>query len=163
MLQAPHTRLVANYVPNAIEHINAFTSRLHKPIVKMSSSNRESGQNENLTNIYNRIHMLDFTAPELFLLVLLVVMSLVGLLLCLESNDCVKKLLEERKRMRKALQYKPSEELSRVSRHQEEVVLKPVKDVGKENDDDNTDDVMEIQVKDQNRSSVATDLEIESL
>ena len=107
--------------------------------------------------------MLDFTAPELFLLVLLVVMSLVGLLLCLESNDCVKKLLEERKRMRKALQYKPSEELSRVSRHQEEVVLKPVKDVGKENDDDNTDDVLEIQVKDQNRSSVATDLEIESL
>ena len=125
----------------------------------MSSSNNESGHNDNLT----RNHDLVFTAPELFLLVLLLLMSLLGLLLCLESTDCVQKLLEERKRMRKALQYKPSEELSRISPEQGGVVITPVKDLEQEIDNNLTKDEMKNQVENLKKVEMTTDLEIESL
>ena len=133
---------------------------------KMSTNNEDSEPNADLTHIYNDNQ--SYTVPELFLLVLLVVMFLIGLLLCLESTDCVQKLVEERKRLRKALQYKPSEELSRVSPwtgDDREVVITPFEDVTKDEDNDNgnTDEVVVTEVKKLTRSATAPDPEIENL
>ena len=75
----------------------------------------------------------------------------------------MQKLLEERKRMRKALQYKPSLELSRVSPEQGGVVRSPVKDLGQEMDNDQSKDDMKSQVENIKKGVMATDLEIESL
>ena len=130
----------------------------------MSTSNEDSDSNADLTNIYNNNQ--SYTVPELFLLVLLVVMSLVALLLCLESTDCVQKMLEERKRLRKALQYKPSEEVSRVSPwsgDNREVVITPVEDVSndEENANDNSNDVVVTKVENLTRAATAPVPEIE--
>ena len=127
----------------------------------MSTNNEDSEPNADLTHIYNDNQ--SYTAPELFLLVLLVVMSLIALLLCLESTDCVQKMLEERKRLRKALQYKPSGELSRVSPwsgDNRDVVITPIEDVTS-NDNGNTDEVVVTKVKKLTRSATAPDSEIE--
>ena len=129
----------------------------------MSTNNEDSEPNADLTHIYNDNQ--SYTVPELFLLVLLVVMSLIGLLLCLESTDCVQKMLEERKRLRKALQYKPSENLSRVSPwsgDNRDVVITPIEDVTS-NDNGNTDEVVVTKVKKLTRSATAIDPEIEHL
>ena len=128
----------------------------------MSTNNEDSEPNADLIHIYNDNQ--SYTAPELFLLVLLVVMSLIGLLLCLESTDCVQKMLEERKRLRKALQYKPSEEVSRVSPwsgDNRDVVITPVEDVTKDedNDNDNADDVVVTKVENLTRAATAPEIE----
>ena len=130
----------------------------------MSTSNEDSEPNADLTHIYNNNQ--SYTVPELFLLVLLVVMSLIALLLCLESTDCVQKILEERKRLRKALQYKPSEEVSRVSPwsgDNREVVITPVEDVtnDEENDYDETNDVVVTKVENLTRGATAPEIKIE--
>ena len=132
----------------------------------MSTSNEDSEPNADLTHIYNNNQ--SYTVPELFLLVLLVVMSLIALLLCLESTDCVQKILEERKRLRKALQYKPSEEVSRVSPwsgDNREVVITPVEDVtnDEENDYDETNDVVVTKVENLTRAATAPVPDIEHL
>ena len=130
----------------------------------MSTSNEDSEPNADLTHIYNNNQ--SYTVPELFLLVLLVVMSLVALLLCLESTDCVQKMLEERKRLRKALQYKPSEEVSRVSPwsgDNREVVITPVEDVTNDadNNNDDTNDVVVTKVENLTRAATAPEIKIE--
>ena len=132
----------------------------------MSKSQEDSEPNADLTYFYNNNQ--SYTVPELFLLVLLVVMSLIALLLCLESTDCVQKILEERKRLRKALQYKPSEEVSRVSPwsgDNREVVITPVEDVtnDEENDYDETNDVVVTKVENLTRAATAPVPEIEHL
>ena len=132
----------------------------------MSTSNEDSEPNADLTHIYNNNQ--SYTVPELFLLVLLVVMALIALLLCLESTDCVQKILEERKRLRKALQYKPSEEVSRVSPwsgDNREVVITPVEDVtnDEENANDNSNDVVVTKVENLTRAATAPVPEIEHL
>ena len=129
---------------------------------KMSTNNEDSEPNADLTHIYNDNQ--SYTVPELFLLVLLVVMSLIALLLCLESTDCVQKMLEERKRLRKALQYKPSGEVSRVSPwsgDNRDVVITPVEDVIKDedNDNDNADDVIVTKVENLTRAATAPEIE----
>ena len=130
----------------------------------MSTSNEDSEPNADLTHIYNNNQ--SYTVPELLLLVLLVVMSLIALLLCLESTDCVQKILEERKRLRKALQYKPSEEVSRVSPwsgDNREVVITPVQDVTnyEDNDYDETNDVVVTKVENLTRGATAPEIKIE--
>ena len=130
----------------------------------MSESQEDSEPNADLTHIYNNNQ--SYTVPELFLMVLLVVMSLIALLLCLESTDCVQKILEERKRLRKALQYKPSEEVSRVSPwsgDNREVVITPVEDVtnDEENDYDETNDVVVTKVENLTRGATAPEIKIE--
>ena len=130
----------------------------------MSKSKEDSEPNADLTHIYKNNQ--SYTVPELFLLVLLVVLSLIALLLCLESTDCVQKILEERKRLRKALQYKPSEEVSRVSPwsgDNREVVITPVEDVtnDEENDYDETNDVVVTKVENLTRGATAPEIKIE--
>ena len=130
----------------------------------MSTSNEDSDSNADLTHIYNNNQ--SYTVPELFLLVLLVVMSLIALLLCLESSDCVQKMLEERKRLRKALQYKPSEEVSRVSPwsgDNREVVITPVEDVTNDadNNNDDTNDVVVTKFENLTRAATAPEIKIE--
>ena len=70
------------------------------------SSEDSSEHNDDLTHVYDDEG--SYTVPEILLLSLLLMLGLVALFLCMESTDCVQKLLQERKRLRKALQYKPS-------------------------------------------------------
>ena len=71
-----------------------------------------------------------FTVPETYILALVGVFILIAMLLCL--GKCFQKLLEKRKRMKKALQYNPGEDLSRVSPGQGDnidIMVTPVEDV----------------------------------
>ena len=53
---------------------------------------------------------LNFSAPELFLFGMLLAMVVIALLLYLDTHGWIQRLMEERKRLRKALQYKPNDD-----------------------------------------------------
>ena len=96
----------------------------------MSSNHRESEHEHAVSHIYE--NRTSYSVPEILLLSLLVVMSLIALVLCMESNNWVQKILEKRKRLRKALQYKPSEDSARVSPgplDSRDIVVTPVEDI----------------------------------
>ena len=76
----------------------------------MSSENHH--HKENVTSYENDMSI---TAPELMILVLLGMCVVIAMLLCLDTHKCIEKLLDKRKRLTKALQYHPSEDLTRVT------------------------------------------------
>ena len=85
----------------------------------------------------------NFSAPELFLFGMLLAMVVIALLLYLDTHGWIQRLMEERKRLRKALQYKPNDD--RVT---------PVENPDKEaeKDGEKIDDIIVEPKKDQNKN-----------
>ena len=79
---------------------------------------------------------MSITAPELMILVLLGMCVVIAMLLCLDTQKCVQTLLIKRKRLAKALQYQPSEDLTRVTpwpgENKIDFVKLPTQDMAKE-------------------------------
>ena len=101
-------------------------------------------QKEDFTRYEND---LSITVPELMILGLLGVCAVIAMLLCLDTHKCLQTILIKRKRLTKALQYQPSEDLTRVTPGPGEnkiyFVKSPTQDMAKDTQlpDKNTPDI----------------------
>ena len=77
---------------------------------EMSELSNNDGKSE--IHVYN--HDMFLTVPEMMILGVLMVFMMTSLVLCLDGTRCLQKMIDERKKLKKALQYQPSEDLSRV-------------------------------------------------
>ena len=132
----------------------------------MSSNHREREHEHAVSHIYE--NKTSYSVPEILLLSLLVVMSLIALVLCIESNNWVQKILEKRKRLRKALQYKPSEDSTRVSPgpgDNRDIMVTPVEDITivVPADTNSIEDVVVTKIENLARDATAPVIEVENL